>query len=449
MKRQILTHLMFLIMFSVAAQVEPGAGKWKPWLISSVSDYRLPAPLSNKDEIGDVVAAQKQVDAATLQKIIFWQAGGPGYQWNAMIWKLWPTDVSGNGVLANMLLGTATYDATLVAWDAKYKYNRSRPFADNRVKFYGQKPDSPSYPCENSVAAGVAVAVLSHFYPKLADSVNRMAQQAMASSVASGAAFPSDTKAGFELGKKIAEKEIELTRDFITKEPWDGKIPPGPGLWSGKMAMFPNARLNKTLLLDSASQLRPGPPPDFAKDMDELRNFKQTFSSRANAFLHASQSPALDLMIRKIFEYNLDQNPPRLARLYAAVNVAYYDTFTACFEAKYHYWGIRPDQYDPSYKPLMQSPPFPGYPSGHASLSGVSGDLLSYFFPMDSKTFKTIAKEGAESRFQAGIHFRTDNEVGLELGRKVAGKMIERLQSDGAGDGLPVSDARQARAKAK
>jgi hypothetical protein len=60
------------------------------------------------------------------------------------------------------------------------------------------------------------------------------------------------------------------------------------------------------------------------------------------------------------------------------------------------------------------------------------GDLYSYFFPAEKAYFQKKAKDGAESRFQAGIHFRTDNEVGLELGRKVAAVVIQRLKSDGA-----------------
>ena len=109
-------------------------------------------------------------------------------------------DTTNNGVLilANMLLNVAIYDATIVAWDTKYAYNRPRPFvADKHMKCYAPKPESPSYPCEYSVAAGVAVTIISHFYPSMADSVNRMAQQLMASRIAAGVAFPSDTRAGF------------------------------------------------------------------------------------------------------------------------------------------------------------------------------------------------------------------------------------------------------------
>ena len=254
----------------------------------------------------------------------------------------------------------------------------------------------------------------------------------MASRIAAGVAFPSDTRAGFELGRKVAEKEIDLTKDFITKKQFDGKVPNKPGLWKGKEPMLPLAGLNKTVALDSASQFRPEPPPDFAKDMKELKDFKQTFSSRANAFHFASQPTGSDLLTKKIFEYNLHINPPRAARVYAATNVAYYDAFTACWDAKYTYWGIRPDQYDSTYKPLMQSPPFPGYPSGHAMMCGVIGKLFPYFFPYDRDLFTKIAIDGAESRFHAGIHFRSDNDAGLELGGKVANKVIERLKVDGA-----------------
>ncbi|MBT1698719.1 vanadium-dependent haloperoxidase [Fulvivirgaceae bacterium PWU4] len=429
--------LMHVFVLSIAvygmAQTEPGAGNWKPWLIPSGKTYRLPPPPSYKGEIAQVLAAQNNLDATAQQKIVYWNAGAPGYRWYSMVSKLWMTDITGNGALANMLIGTAIYDATIAAWDSKYAYNRARPFAtDNKVKLYGPRPESPSYPCEHSVAAGAAVALISHFYPAMADSANRMAQQVMASRIAAGCAFPSDTKAGFELGKRIAEKHIELTKDFISKKQWDGKMPQDPGLWKGKNPMLPLTGLNKTMVLDSASQFRPGPPPDFSKDMEELKSFKQTFRSKANAFYYASQPTGDDLISKKVFEYNLHLNPPRAARVYAAMTVAYYDAFTACFDAKYAYWGTRPDQYDPNYKPLFASPPFPGYPSGHAVMSGVVGELYPYFFPLEKELFNKIATEGAESRFHAGIHFRTDNDAGLVLGRKVAAKIVERVRGDGA-----------------
>ena len=443
--------LMALVFIAVQlqAQLEPTAGNWKTWFITSGRDYRLPPPASYKEELAQVLDQQKNLDAAGRQQILFWNAGAPGYRWQDIINKLWTTDTGRYGALANMLMGAATYDATIAAWDTKYAYHRPRPFtADSRVKLYGIKPESPSYPCEHSVAAGVAGTLIGHVFPAMADSVTRLAEQLMASRIAAGLAFPSDTRAGFELGKRIAEKEIEYTKDFIDKTPWDGKIPEGPGHWKGKYPMLPLAGKSKTVVLQSGSQFRPAPPPDYAKDMAELKNYKQGFRSMSNAFLYANGFGD-DVLNKKIFEYNLHLNPPRAARLYAITAIATYDGFIACWDAKYAYWGIRPDQYDTTYHSLLPTPPFPGYPSGHAAISGVMAELFSYFFPADRAYFQKRAKDGAESRFQGGIHFRTDNEVGLELGRKVADVVIQKVKTDGAGDESMLASKENTGAKNK
>jgi hypothetical protein len=434
MKKYSIILLVFLIVTQLQAQVEPGAGNWRTWFISSGKDYRLPAPSSYKNEIAEVLDKQKNLDAKTIQQIIFWNAGAPGYHWQEMMNKLWAVDTGRYGALANMLLGTATYDATIVAWDTKYAYNRQRPFiADSRIKVYTIKPESPSYPCEYSVAAGVAVTILTRFYPALTDSVKKLAQQLMDSRIAAGVAFPSDTRAGFDLGKRIAEKEIEQTKDYVSTAQWDGKIPDKPGLWRGKFAMLPMAGHNKTVVLESSSEFRPGPPPDFAKEMEEMKNYKQTFRSLSNAFYWANQSWFMDNLPKKIFENNLHLNPPQAARINAVINVTSYDGFVACWDAKYTYWGIRPNQYDTTFRPaILITPPFPGYPSGHAVLSSALAEIFSYFFPDEKDLFRQKAKDAAESRFQAGIHFRTDNEVALELGKKVATKVLQRVKADGA-----------------
>jgi membrane-associated phospholipid phosphatase len=420
-----------LMAIQVEAQLEASAGTWKTWFVPSGKSYRLAAPPSEKSEIDEVILAQQNLDSATWQQILYWNAGSTAYRWREMITKLWMRDTTYNGILANMLLNVATYDATVAAWDSKYTYNRPRPFAtDNRISLHGLKPETPSYPCEYSVAAGVASTIIAHFYPSMATSVTRQAQEVMASRIAAGLAFPSDTRAGFDLGKRIAEKEIEHTKGFVPTVRWDRKIPQGPGRWKGKNPMFPLAGRARTVVLDSGSQFRPAPPPDFEKEMEELRNFKPTFRSTANAFYFANQPE--DALNKKIFEYNLHLNHPLTARLYAIMAVGMYDGFISCWDAKYTYWGTRPDQYDTTYRPvLFFSPPFPGYPSGHAMIGAVEAELCSYFFPQDRAYFQKRAKDGAESRFEGGIHFRSDNEVGLQMGRKVAHAIIKKIEGDG------------------
>ena len=435
MKKKLIIIAVMATAIQLKAQVEPAAGTWKTWFIASGKDYRLKPPTSYKQEIMQVLSSQKTIDSAAWQQITYWSAGSPGYRWQTMMTGLWTTDTGPNGALANMLLSVGIYDATIAAFDTKYAYNRPRPYrADSRIKIYAPKSESPSYPCEYSVAAGVATTVIAHFYPSMADSVNRMAQRLMQSRIAAGTAFPSDTRAGFDLGKMIAEKEIVYTKDFVSKTPWDGKTPEGPGHWKGKFAMLPMAGHNKTIVLESGSQFRPAPPPDYAKDMAELKNYKQTFGSMSNALFYASNLFWDELLNKKIFEYNLYLNPPRAARLYAITAIGYYDGFVACWDAKYTYWGIRPNQYDTTFHSLVPTPPFPGYPSGHAALSSVCAELYSYFFPAEEGYFHQKAKDVAESRFQAGIHFRTDNEVALELGKKVADAVIEKARMDGADD---------------
>jgi membrane-associated phospholipid phosphatase len=443
MKKILLIPAAMLFMSALQAQVEPGAGTWKTWFIKSAKEYRLPAPSSYKEEVAQVLSRQQNLDSAGWQQIRYWNTGAPGYRWQEMTSDLYMTDTSynGTGVMANMLLSVAIYDAIIAAWDTKYAYKRPRPFAaDSRVKALVPKPDSPSYPCEHSVVAGVAATIIAHFYPSLADSVNRMAKQLMESRITAGVAFPGDTRAGFELGKRIAEKEIEYTKDFTSKTVWDRKMPEGPGLWKGKRPMFPLAGFNKTVVLESSNQFRPGPPPDFAKDMAELKNFKQNFRSMNNAFYWASSNYWDEVLHKKIFEHNIHLNPPRAARLYAITAVGMYDGFVACWDAKYAYWGTRPNQYDTAFRPaLLITPPFPGYPSGHATVSGLMGELYSYFFPEEKTLFLQKAKDGAESRFQAGIHFRTDNEAGLELGRKIAPMIIQKAKADGAEDEMTLA----------
>ena len=73
------------------------------------------------------------------------------------------------------------------------------------------------------------------------------------------------------------------------------------------------------------------------------------------------------------------------------------------------------------------TPPFPGYPSGHAAGAGTTCAVLEYFFPADAKQFQQMAQDCADSRYYAGIHFRTDNEVALKMGKELGRYVVETL----------------------
>jgi membrane-associated phospholipid phosphatase len=424
------SHLLFALLFvSIAqmwAQTDPKAGTWPTVFIPNGKAYRLAAP-PKATETAAVVQAQSKLDSAMRAQIDHWNMGAPSFHWEEIMAQNWMGDALKNGLPAAMILSVATYDATVAAWDTKYAFNRPRPYAANKkIAALAPKTDSPSYPCEHSVAAGVGATIIGHFFPQLADSMQRLAQQQMAARVAAGMAYPSDTRAGFELGKKIAAAEIEQIKGYFNNAMWDGKIPEGAD-WKGQFAMLPHGGKSKTIALTNGSQFRPGPPPNYAKDMEELRAFEPNFDQKANLYKYSTESVPHDLLNLKLLQYNFHLDPPRAARAYALVAIAIYDSFVACWDAKYAYWGARPDHYDPSYKPLLPDLPFPAYPSGHACSSAAIAEVCGTLFPAERSAFESMAKNAAEARFQVGAHFRTDNDVALELGKKVGKEVAKKF----------------------
>jgi membrane-associated phospholipid phosphatase len=411
-------------------QTEPDAGNWQTWVISSGKAFRLPAPpdkTNTQAEIKEIIQLQAKPQALALDQIQYWNAGAPTYRWQQIVAKL----PKGNTTLfrAQALLHVAIYDATVAAWDSKYAYNRARPSkSSGQIKKLLTNPDSPSYPCEYAVTAGAAASILAYLYPQQGDSIQNLAWQAAQSRVLAGVQYPSDVKAGLELGRKVAAQVIERAKKDGSDALWRGTLPEKKELWNGSNPVGAAWGSWKPWLLDSTSQFRPAAPPDFAKDMQELRSFKPTTESNARFYQYAFADIWTEIIEKKIFEYHLDQNPPMAARVYALKSIAIYDAILACWEAKYFYRGIRPYQYDTTFTQVLGRPPHPGYPSGHATTSSAAATVLSYLFPNDKAYFEQVAQECAESRFEGGLHFRTDNEVGLDQGRKVAAYIIAKVK---------------------
>src|SRR5437899_12593154 len=66
------------------AQIEPNAGKWRTWVISSGKDYRVPPPPGSAEtraELRSLAELISHNDAQTQQQIQFWDAGAPAYRW--------------------------------------------------------------------------------------------------------------------------------------------------------------------------------------------------------------------------------------------------------------------------------------------------------------------------------------------------------------------------------
>lgn len=405
---------------------------WKTFVVN-LSEANIPAAPGKEPTRKELALVQKKLaknDAKTLQQIRYWDAGSPAYRWNEMVAGMVSVrDAATFFRMPNAWMNMAIYDATIAAWKAKYNYQRKRPSqVDPSIKPLVDLPATPSYPCEHTVTAAAAANVLAYFYPALADSILNLAKEASQSRINAGVQYPSDAEAGWKLGEQVAMKVIELAKKDGSDGKWNGTMNTDPKRWRGEVPVGATAAGFKPILLKSGDQFRPPPPPDFAKEMEEMKNFKQNFQSMHKALYWANLSGVdiwIQLASQKIFENRLDRDAPACARIYATLNVAMHEAVIVIMDAKYAYWGIRPAQYDTTYKPLLFTPPFPGYPSGHATASSTAATVLGYFFPADAEFFWKTAKECAESRFYGGIHFRSDNTVGLELGKALGSYVVQ------------------------
>jgi hypothetical protein len=137
------------------------------------------------------------------------------------------------------------------------------------------------------------------------------------------------------------------------------------------------------------------------------------------------------------------------ASAYALLSIGFLESFIACWKSKYRYNLIRPETYirrhiDPSWKPLLPTPQFPTYTSGHSSQSGASGVIMTFVFgggPFTDHTkvrrgfdaptyanFAEAAEEAAISRLYGGIHYPIDNNDGLTQGICVGNAVTSRVQ---------------------
>jgi len=129
------------------------------------------------------------------------------------------------------------------------------------------------------------------------------------------------------------------------------------------------------------------------------------------------------------------------AQAYTLTSIALYDAFICGWQVKYATVYIRPvtvinQSIDQNWLPILQTPPFPEYPSGHSDISGAAAVILTHIFGdnfeyMDTsdlryigiqrhfKSFLQASDETSISRYYGGIHFKNSVDQGAVQGRRV------------------------------
>jgi len=284
-------------------------------------------------------------------------------------------------------------------------------------------------------------------------------------------------QASLAYGKQVADSVIKwlsadqyretrrIRRYNFSRQP--GKwIPTPPGYMA---AVEPYWNKIRTITLDSASQFKPPLPTVFSSEKNSLF-YKEAYTVyEAGIRITQDQKDIANFWDCNPFSLNTDghlnfagkkispaghwisiigiacrkagKNLAASAAAYTLTSIALFDGFISCWDEKYRSNLIRPETYinahiDESWRPLLQTPPFPEYTSGHSVISTAAAVVLSasfgpaFSFDDNSETdyglpvrhfasFMAAADEAAVSRLYGGIHYRPAIENGQKQGKKV------------------------------
>ncbi|MFC4097300.1 vanadium-dependent haloperoxidase [Euzebyella saccharophila] len=264
----------------------------------------------------------------------------------------------------------------------------------------------------------------------------------------------------------------------------DYSVKSGEGYWKPTppaymKAIEPNWNKLRTFMIDSAEQFKPVAPPAFSRDStslfykdvidvyeqvknntpeeNEIANFWDCNPFKMNVrghvmFATKKISPNGHWMnITSLVCKKAKASAVESAEAYASLAVTLADCFISCWDEKYRSSVIRPETYinqyiDPNWLPVLQTPPFPEYTSGHSVVSSGAAIILTKLFGenfefADSteeefglpirhfKSFRDAANEAAISRFYGGIHYMPAIANGQDEGFAIGAYYATKLKT--------------------
>jgi membrane-associated phospholipid phosphatase len=202
----------------------PLAGTWRTWSLTSGSELRPgPPPAYDSPQEAADLAVLKDFPRTpkTNADAFFWEYGsGPTrnyWFWNEQANKKileyrLDTDPP-RAARAYALESIAAYDSGVACWDAKYAYWAIRPFQlDPTLNTLFPTPNHPSYPAAHGCFSSAGAAALAYLFPRDAQTLNALADEAGQSRVWAGIHFPTDVRVGLALGRSVANKVIQLAQ---------------------------------------------------------------------------------------------------------------------------------------------------------------------------------------------------------------------------------------------
>lgn len=410
------------------------------WLLTGPDELRPAAPAGPAaSDLAELVQMQAARDDAAIALITQWNSRPAVLPWtelaNAALAEFKMTSVRQSR--AQGILQTAMADAVLAAYDAQDAYHAPLPATlDARITpLAGIAADRPAFPSAHAAVAGAAATVLAGLLPDAAPGrFTTLADTVALTRLQAGLNTRPDIDAGLSLGQAIGERALAHGAADPTQADWDGTgRPDAPGSWQPTPPAFVETPLEPLAgawalwVLESPDQFLSAPPAAYDSPgwQSQLAAVQQSVAGRtliqaqhARYWQNSSASTlwngfAADLITRD----GLDL--PQAARVLALLAVAQADAQVANYAAKYTYWTERPITADPELDVLFPTPPFPAFPSAHATVSNAGAVVLASLFPADASDLFALAEEAAMSRCWAGIHYPADNDAGSLLGRNV------------------------------
>jgi len=197
--------------------VYPGVGSWRTWVIDPMEDYLPPPPpaidsAQMQRELDELKAIERNVPAQ-IQAFSNHATTSAFHVWYERIatavFEAGDTLDPRAAAHAYATVSVANQDAIIACFGAKYAYWMIRPKQlDDTVPALFPNPPHPSYPAAHSCSSTSYAFAIGHFFPAHAQAAAEAAEAAGTSRLIAGIHYPSDKRAGDELGEAVARTVI-------------------------------------------------------------------------------------------------------------------------------------------------------------------------------------------------------------------------------------------------